>query len=90
MQPCKFALKVWNAQQAGATGVSFNHLRWRTLCMIRALANQKRSALSAMYCENTDVGCGNSQHICSVAWNVCSERSVLFAIPSCTGHCGQL
>ena len=22
MEPCKFALKVWNAQQAGAIGVS--------------------------------------------------------------------
>ena len=31
MQPCKFALKVWNAQQAGAIGVGL-----RSVCLRKA------------------------------------------------------
>ncbi len=67
MQPCKFALKVWNAQQAGATGVRFNHLCWRTLCRSGLLRNSEARSCQHCIATPTTSAAAVSQRVCTGA-----------------------
>ena len=59
MQPCKFALKVWNAQQAGAIGVSSDHLCYGALTRVRVCKTAYSSASSALHGATNKLGCGS-------------------------------
>ena len=76
MQPCKFALKVWNAQQAGATGVRFIHLCWRTHCRTGPLQTSEARACQLCMATPTTSAAAVSQRVCSGVQVINSKCSV--------------